>query len=142
MQQQHKEKITQLFVEAVAPLIAEVDLALPSVTLERPRDAAHGDLACNIAMQLAKPLKRNPRELAQAIAAAVLENPARRGLVESIDIAGPGFINLRLALAAKQTVIQRVFIDAQCYGRTNLAAGSKVLVEFVSANPKIGRAHF
>jgi arginyl-tRNA synthetase len=135
MQQQHKEKITQLFVEAVAPLIAEVDLALPSVTLERPRDAAHGDLACNIAMQLAKPLKRNPRELAQAIAAAVLENPARRDLIESIDIAGPGFINLHLALAAKQAVIQRVFADAQCYGRTNLAAGSKVLVEFVSANP-------
>ena len=135
MQQQHKEKITQLFADAVALLIAEADLAMPSVTLERPRDAAHGDLACNIAMQLAKPLKRNPRELAQAIAAAVLENPARIGLIESIDIAGPGFINLHLALAAKQAVIQRVFADAQCYGRTNLAAGSKVLVEFVSANP-------
>ena len=135
MQQQHKEKITQLFADAVALLIAEADLAMPSVTLERPRDAAHGDLACNIAMQLAKPLKRNPRELAQAIAAAVLENPARIGLIESIDIAGPGFINLHLALAAKQAVIQRVFADAQCYGRTNLAAGGKVLVEFVSANP-------
>ena len=135
MQQQQKDQVTQLFAEAVAPLIAGSDLDMPAITLERPRDAAHGDLACNIAMQLAKPLKRNPRELAQAIVDAVLTNPARIGLIDAIDIAGPGFINLHVALATKHAVIRRIFADAQCYGRTNLAANHKVLVEFVSANP-------
>jgi len=135
MQQQQKDQVTQLFAEAVAPLIAGSDLVMPPITLERPRDAAHGDLACNIAMQLAKPLKRNPRELAQAIVYAVLANPAPIGLIDAIDIAGPGFINLHVALATKHAVIRRIFADAQCYGRTNLAANHKVLVEFVSANP-------
>jgi len=135
MQQQQKDQVTQLFAEAVAPLIAGSDLVMPAITLERPRDAAHGDLACNIAMQLAKPLKRNPRELAQAMVDAVLANPARMGLIEAIDIAGPGFINLHVALATKHAVIRRIFADAQCYGRTNSAANHKVLVEFVSANP-------
>jgi len=135
MQQQQKDQLIQLFAEAVAPLIAGSDLVMPPITLERPRDAAHGDLACNIAMQLAKPLKRNPRELAQAIVDAVLANPARIGLIDAIDIAGPGFINLHVALATKHAVIRRIFADAQCYGRTNLAANHKVLVEFVSANP-------
>lgn len=135
MQQQQKDQVTQLFAEAVAPLIAGSDLVMPPITLERPRDAAHGDLACNIAMQLAKPLKRNPRELAQAIVDAVLANPARIGLIDAIVIAGPGFINLHVALATKHAVIRRIFADAQCYGRTNLAANHKVLVEFVSANP-------
>ncbi len=64
-----------------------------------------------------------------------MANPARQGLIEVIDIAGPGFINLRVALAARQDVVRRIFLDAQCYGRSNAAAGSKVLVEFVSANP-------
>jgi arginyl-tRNA synthetase len=135
MQQQQKDQVTQLFAEAVAPLIAGSDLVMPAITLERPRDAAHGDLACNIAMQLAKPLKRNPRELAQAMADAVLANPARMGLIEAIDIAGPGFINLHVAMATKHAVIRQILADAQCYGRTNSAANHKVLVEFVSANP-------
>ena len=135
MQQQHKEKLSALFEEAVASLVAATDQTIPAIILERPRDPAHGDLACNVAMQLAKPLKRNPRELAQAIADAVMAHPARTGLVESIDIAGPGFINLHLAFAAKQAVVARIFADAQCYGRTNAGADSKVLVEFVSANP-------
>ena len=135
MQQQQKDQVTQLFAEAVAPLIAGSDLVMPAITLERPRDAAHGDLACNIAMQLAKPLKRNPRELAQAMVDAVLANPARMGLIEAIDIAGPGFINLHVALATKHAVIRQILADAQCYGRTNSAANHKVLVEFVSANP-------
>ncbi len=135
MQSQHKEQIAALFAEAIQPLLAGSDLAAPLITLERPRDPTHGDLACNIAMQLAKPLKKNPRELAQALAEAVMANPARQGLIEVIDIAGPGFINLRVALAARQDVVRRIFLDAQCYGRSNAAAGSKVLVEFVSANP-------
>ncbi len=135
MQSRHKENIVQLFADAVASLLAGTELAAPAITLERPRDPSHGDLACNIAMQLAKPLKKNPRELAQGLADAVMANPARQGLLDAVEIAGPGFINLRVALAAKQDVVRRVFIDAQCYGMSNDGAGKKVLVEFVSANP-------
>ncbi len=131
----HKEQIAALFADAVVPLLTGTDLTAPAVTLERPRDPSHGDLATNIAMQLARPLKKNPRELAQALANAVMANPARQGLLEAVEIAGPGFINLRVALAAKQDVVRRIFADAQCYGRSNEGAGSKVLVEFVSANP-------
>ena len=135
MQSRHKENIVQLFADAVAPLLAGTELTAPVITLERPRDPSHGDLACNIAMQLAKPLRKNPRELAQGLADAVMANPARQGLLDAVEIAGPGFINLRVALAAKQDVVRRVFTDAQCYGMSNDGAGHKVLVEFVSANP-------
>ena len=135
MQPQHKAQIASLFEQAITPLIGGAELKPPVITLERPRDPAHGDLACNIAMQIAKPLKKNPRELAQAIADAVMANPARAGLVDAVEIAGPGFINLRVALAAKQEVIHRVFTDAQCYGLSSDKDGGKVLVEFVSANP-------
>ncbi len=131
----HKEQIAALFADAIAPLLAGTGVGVPTVTLERPRDPSHGDLATNIAMQLARPLKKNPRELAQALVEAVLANPARQGLLDAVEIAGPGFINLRVALAARQDVVHRILVDAQCYGRSNAAAGSKVLVEFVSANP-------
>ena len=134
MQSRHKAQIATLFEQAVAPLIAGSELK-PVITLERPRDPSHGDLACNIAMQIAKPLKKNPRELAQAVADAVMASPARAGLIDAIEIAGPGFINLRVALAAKQDVIRRVFAESDAYGRSSDARGSKVLVEFVSANP-------
>ncbi len=135
MPAQHKEHIAALFSAALKPLLAGSDLPEPAITLERPRDPSHGDIACNIAMQLAKPLKKNPRELAQAIVEAVLANPARLGLVEAVEIAGPGFINLRVAVATRQAVVRRVLADAACYGKTNDGAGHKVLVEFVSANP-------
>ena len=84
-----KQEIIQLFQAALTPLLAGSDLQ-PTLTLERPRDASHGDVACNIAMQIAKALKKNPRELAQTLVDAVLANPARGALIASIDIAGPG----------------------------------------------------
>ncbi|WP_334188691.1 arginine--tRNA ligase [Noviherbaspirillum sp.] len=129
-----KQQIIDLFQAALAPIVAGSELQ-PAVILERPRDPAHGDIACNIAMQLAKPLKKNPRELAQALVAALLADPARTGLIESIDIAGPGFINLRVATAAKQAVVKEVLVQADAFGRSTAGAGKKVLVEFVSANP-------
>ena len=86
-------------------------------------------------MQIAKPLKKNPREIAQAITDAVMSNPTRTGLIDALEIAGPGFINVRVALAAKQEIVTQIFNDAQCYGFSNEANRSKVLVEFVSANP-------
>ena len=135
MPAQHKAQIASLFSQALTPLLAGTDVQVPVITLERPRDPTHGDIACNIAMQLAKPLKKNPRELAQAIVDAVLANPARVGLIDAIELAGPGFINLRVARAIKQSIIKRVLQDAACYGKTNDGAGHQVLVEFVSANP-------
>ena len=135
MPAQHKAQIASLFSQALTPLLAGTDVPVPVITLERPRDPTHGDIACNIAMQLAKPLKKNPRELAQAIVDAVLANPARVGLIDAIELAGPGFINLRVARAIKQSIIKRVLQDAACYGKTNDGAGHQVLVEFVSANP-------
>lgn len=92
---EQKQRIVALLQSALAPLLAGTDI-VPTVVLERPRDPAHGDVACNIAMQLARPLKKNPRELAQQLVAAVMAQPAATGLIDAIDIAGPGFINLRL----------------------------------------------
>ncbi|WP_317201987.1 arginine--tRNA ligase [Janthinobacterium sp.] len=131
---QQKQEIIALFQAALAPVLAGTALA-PTVVLERPRDPSHGDVACNIAMQLAKQLKLNPRELAQTIVAALLANPAAKGLVESADIAGPGFINVRVPAGAKQAVVKAVLEQGAAFGRSRAGAGKKVVIEFVSANP-------
>ena len=114
---------------------AEAAFVAPTITLERPKVAAHGDVACNVAMQLAKPLRANPRQLAQQIVDAVLADPRAQGLVQGAEVAGPGFINLRLSPAAKQAVIGTVFAQQQAFGRSQRDAGKRVLIEFVSANP-------
>ena len=114
---------------------AEAAFVAPTITLERPKVAAHGDVACNVAMQLAKPLRANPRQLAQQIVDAVLAHPQAHGLVEAAEVAGPGFINLRLSPAAKQAVIAAVFAEHEAFGRSQRDAGKRVLIEFVSANP-------
>jgi len=129
-----KQQIIDLFQAALAPIVAGTDLQ-PTVALERPRDPSHGDIACNIAMQLAKPLKKNPRELAQAIVDTVLAAPGRAGLIDSVEIAGPGFINVRVSAAAKQAVVKTVLAEGERFGRGNAGAGKKVMIEFVSANP-------
>jgi arginyl-tRNA synthetase len=131
---EQKLRITELFKAALQPLLAGTDLT-PVVTLERPRDPTHGDVACNIAMQIAKPLKKNPRELAQAIVEGLMAQAGRVGLIDAADIAGPGFINLRIAAAAKQGVVKTILTDGAAYGKSNAGAGQKVLIEFVSANP-------
>ncbi|GGY80367.1 arginine--tRNA ligase [Pseudoduganella plicata] len=131
---QQKQQIVDLFQAALAPILAGSGLS-PNVVLERPRDAAHGDVACNIAMQLAKQLKMNPRELAQKVVAALLENPAGKDLIASADIAGPGFINLRVTDASKQAVVKTVLAQGAAYGRSNAGTGKQVILEFVSANP-------
>ena len=111
--------------------------ASAAIVLERPKQAAHGDLACNIAMQLAKPLKQNPRALAEAIIAALQSDAAATSSIASAEIAGPGFINLRVAPAAKRRVIGAIFAQREAFGRAAVACGAagKLLVEFVSANP-------
>lgn len=130
-----KEQIAALFQQALTPHLAGNDLSAPAIILERPRDPSHGDFACNIAMQLAKALKKNPRELAQAIAQDVMGNPLREGLIANVEIAGPGFMNVRLVAGSKQAIVTRVLQEGAGYGKTKDAAGQKVLVEFVSANP-------
>jgi arginyl-tRNA synthetase len=132
-----KNQIISLFRAALAPLLAEAANPglQPNVVLERPRDPSHGDVACNIALQLAKPMKKSPRQLAESLVAAVMADPARLGLVEAVEIAGPGFINLRLSAQARQAVVAEIMQQANAYGRGEQGAGQRVLVEFVSANP-------
>ncbi|MBD8655220.1 arginine--tRNA ligase [Oxalobacteraceae sp. CFBP 13730] len=131
---QQKQQIVALFQAALAPIVAGTDLT-PNVVLERPRDPSHGDIACNIAMQLAKPLKTNPRELATRLVAALLVEPGAEGLIEAADIAGPGFINLRVAASAKQSVARSVLEQGAAFGSSTSGAGHHVIIEFVSANP-------
>lgn len=131
---QQKNAIAAVIQAALVPLTIDAGLN-PTVVLERPRDPSHGDVACNIAMQLAKQLKSNPRELANKIVAAVLADPASAGLIESADVAGPGFINLRVAASAKQAVVRTIIEQGDAFGRGSTGAGKKVNIEFVSANP-------
>ena len=100
------------------------------INLERPKQAGHGDFASNLALQLAKPLKRNPRDLANLLLA---ELPAS-SLVAKAEVAGAGFINFTLASDAKTAVVQRVLEQGEAFGRGQ-TSGVKVQVEFVSANP-------
>jgi len=104
---------------------------------ESPKMAAHGDYASTAAMQLAKPLARKPRELAEQISTRLMATPAYGQWVEAIEIAGPGFLNIRLKPAAKQAVVREVLQAGEAFGRQPAPAGGgeRVLVEFVSANP-------
>jgi arginyl-tRNA synthetase len=102
----------------------------------RPNIAAHGDIACNIALQLSKRLKANPRVLAEQIAQAVRRDPRASGLIEKVEIAGPGFINLYLDVAAKQAVISTILREKHDFGRLGSEGKNpRVIIEFVSANP-------
>jgi arginyl-tRNA synthetase len=101
---------------------------------ESPKVAAHGDLATTAAMQLAKPLKQNPRQLAESLCAVLRSTLPYQTWVESLDIAGPGFINIKLKPAAKQQVVRSVLLQAERYG-AQPDNGQRMLVEFVSANP-------
>ncbi len=131
---QQKHQIIAYVQAALAPHLAGTELQ-PNVTLETPRDPALGDVACNIAMQLAKQLKKNPRELAQSIVDSLQSHCGEQELLRSAEIAGPGFINLRLSNSAKQAVISQIFSQGTDFGKSTLGAGKKVIVEFVSANP-------
>ncbi|HEU0283112.1 MAG TPA: arginine--tRNA ligase [Gallionella sp.] len=110
----------------------QADLTMSTgLFIERSRQASHGDYACNLAMQLAKPLRKSPRDIAQALIAALPDSE----VVEKVEIAGAGFINVFIAAAAKQAAVKAVLQAADGYGRSALGAGRKVQVEFVSANP-------
>ncbi|CAN5368645.1 arginine--tRNA ligase [soil metagenome] len=132
----------QELLDALAKAIAQVDPASTVVShFESPKQAAHGDLAITAAMQLAKPLKLNPRAVAEKLIAAMNAQPAVVRWVDAMEIAGPGFINLRLKSETRQAVIREVLTAGAEFGkRAALPAGTpndaaKVIVEFVSANP-------
>ncbi|MCT4554322.1 MAG: arginine--tRNA ligase [Pelagimonas sp.] len=107
------------------------ELNLTPVTTEPPRDPLHGDMATNAAMVLAKPAKQKPRDIAEALAAKLRED-AR---IASAEVAGPGFLNLRLAQGTWQALPATILTAGQDYGRSTLGAGQRVNIEYVSANP-------
>jgi arginyl-tRNA synthetase len=131
-----KKQIISLMQAALAQIAKERSIldALPEPHVERPKVVEHGDLATNIAMQLSKAWKANPRELAQVFVEKLLAQAGAKELIASAEIAGPGFINLRLTQKARLQVIGKIFADGNCYGQ-QAELGKKVLVEFVSANP-------
>ncbi|TDM05948.1 MAG: arginine--tRNA ligase [Ideonella sp. MAG2] len=120
---------------ALARVVAELAPDTPlQPQFESPKQAAHGDLAITAAMQLAKPLKSNPRAVAERLIAALQATPEFARWVSALEIAGPGFINLRLASAAKQAVVAEVLQAQDRFGHQP-PNGQKLLLEFVSANP-------
>ena len=102
-----------------------------TVTVERPRNPEHGDYATNVALQVAKKAGMNPRELAQLLVSGLVDNPA----IDSAEIAGPGFINLRLGAAATGGIVANILEQGERFGSSDLYSGEKVNLEFVSANP-------
>ncbi len=124
-----RSHLAELFAQALREVAPEH--ADTAVLIERPKLAAHGDYACNLAMQLAKPLRRSPRDIAQALVAALPQTD----FIDKVEIAGAGFINVFIATAAKRLVVQGVLQAGAGYGHVHLGGGRKVQVEFVSANP-------
>ena len=127
--------IRSVVVDALGRLAAEgalpQGLDLANVAVEPPRDAAHGDMATNAAMVLAKPAAMQPRAIADALVPKLLEDPRIAGA----DVAGPGFLNLRLAPEVWQGIVREVLSRGTEFGRAAIGGGQKVNVEFVSANP-------
>ncbi|WP_170363287.1 arginine--tRNA ligase [Ruegeria arenilitoris] len=121
------DALTQMQSEGALP----EGLSFDNVAVEPPRDAAHGDMATNAAMVLAKPAKMKPRDIADALAAKLAADER----ITSAEVAGPGFLNLRLAPSVWQGVLGAVLEQGTDYGRSNMGQGLKVNVEYVSANP-------
>lgn len=125
------EQIIALFTRA----LISVGASSQTPRLEKPKDTSHGDIACTVALQCAKALKKNPRAIATEIVAAINSDPESSKLVSSIEIAGPGFINLRLNAASKFSVVKDVLTQGEHYGESDAQKGRSVLLEYVSANP-------
>ncbi|RCS57096.1 arginine--tRNA ligase [Parvibium lacunae] len=128
------DTLRALLSHALQPILAGTDLQ-PTLVLEKPKQAEHGDIACTVALQIAKPLKQNPRLVAEQLIQHLLAQPDSAALIASAEIAGPGFINLRLTPAAKQQVVQAILLQGNEFGRSTAGQAQKVMVEFVSANP-------
>ena len=127
--------IRMLVLDSIATLQAEGvlpdGLNTDPITTEPPRDPAHGDMATNAAMVLAKPAKQKPRDIAEALASKLAADPR----IDTAEVAGPGFLNLRLAISVWQNLPSVILTAGQAYGRSAMGQGAKVNVEYVSANP-------
>ncbi len=135
---QTKRELLQALNAALAEVAVAQGLApaaVPPAAFESPKQAAHGDLAITVAMPLARALKKNPRELGQLLVDALQRQAAVQRWVAALEIAGPGFINLRLAPAAKQAVVAEVLAAGDAFGSRPADPARQVMVEFVSANP-------
>ncbi len=130
-----KSTLKALVEQGIAALrtqgILPSDLATPDFVIERPKERAHGDFSSNAAMLLAKPARNNPRAIAQALAEAIPTG----GDIASVEIAGPGFLNFRLAPEAWQRQLREVHAQGEAFGRNASGAGRVAGVEYVSANP-------
>jgi arginyl-tRNA synthetase len=126
-----KERLQQVLEQALRDVV-DSDVELPQIALETPRNPDHGDFACNAAMLLAKPLREAPRGIAERIVAAL---PIGSGLISRAEIAGPGFVNIWLSGDQWHELLPRVMSEDDRFGRSERGAGTKVQVEFVSANP-------
>ena len=124
-----------MVLDALTAMQARGDLPegldMTNVAVEPPRDSAHGDMATNAAMVLAKPAGRKPRDIAEILAADLMAQPD----IENVEVAGPGFLNLRLAPARWHAVLQTALMQGPDFGRSSLGVGQRVNVEYVSANP-------
>jgi len=129
-----KNTIQTLLTQALSSLktsgVIDPDVS-PNIQLSRTKDPSHGDFACNLAMMLAKPAKKNPRELAQLLIDAL---PGHTD-IDKVELAGPGFINFFVAQSNTLSVINTINTQAETYGLSNIGGGRKVQIEFVSANP-------
>lgn len=125
-----EQLLSKALFAAVEGGALELD-SVPEPTLERPKDESHGDWACTIAMRLAKQAHKNPREIAQI----VIDHIPANELIDSCEIAGPGFINFRLSNASFQQIVSEVRSQGADYGRSTLSEPVKVNLEYVSANP-------
>jgi arginyl-tRNA synthetase len=129
-----KEQIENLVASAIAALPeieANPEILEARPVIEQTRDIQHGDYACNIAMQLARTLRKKPRDLAQSI----VENMPESDQIDGIEIAGPGFINFRLSPRAFHDELKSIVAHGARYGTSAAGSGQRVLVEYVSANP-------
>jgi arginyl-tRNA synthetase len=129
-----KTRLASLLQQAILSLQTQGELPeelTPTIKIEHTRDPSHGDYASNVAMMLAKPAKKNPRQIAQAIINSLPEDSD----VLSVDIAGPGFINFFINPLSQHAVIKQILEQGSRFGTSNIAKGKKVQVEFVSANP-------
>ena len=126
-------------IDLLAALTAALEQLSPGAgdkaAFESPKVAAHGDLACTAAMQLSKALKQNPRALAEHLRTLLLAAPAFERWVDAVEIAGPGFINIRLKPAAKQETVRAVLREGARFGSQPPDEKRRMIVEFVSANP-------
>ncbi|MEZ0355488.1 arginine--tRNA ligase [Mycobacterium sp. SA01] len=127
--------LAELLKNTAAAVLTEHDLdiaALPAtVTVERPRNPEHGDYATNLALQLAKKVGANPRELAGWLAAALAEADG----ISAAEVAGPGFVNLRIEASAQGVIVSNVLAAGASYGNSTALDGTNINLEFVSANP-------